>query len=72
MLADHARWADIENQPQVQYLLPVIEACRRRGARTVITARNDGDTLTLLENRGETFQAVGASYGAGAQQRCAD
>src|SRR5204863_6288267 len=44
-------WTDIENQPQVQYLLPVIEACRRRGARTVISARDDGGTLTLLENR---------------------
>jgi uncharacterized protein len=58
-------WTDIENQPQVQYLLPVIEACRHRGAQTVISARDYGGTLTLLENRGETFQAVGASYGAG-------
>jgi predicted glycosyltransferase len=57
-------WADIENQPQVQYLLPVVDACRRRGARTVITARDDGGTLALLESRGEIFWAVGESYGA--------
>jgi hypothetical protein len=44
----------------------VIEACRRRGARAVISARDDGGTLTLLEHSGETFQAVGTSYGAGA------
>ena len=57
-------WADIENEPQVQYLLPVIGACRRRGARTIISARKDGATFTLLESRGESFNAVGASYGA--------
>jgi predicted glycosyltransferase len=62
-------WTDIENPPQVQYVLPVVEACRRRGARTVISARDDGATLTLLEIRGETFQAVGASYGAGASAK---
>jgi predicted glycosyltransferase len=58
-------WADIENQPQVQYLLPVIEACRRRGAKTIVSARDDGATLALLESRGEPFHHVGASYGAG-------
>ena len=63
-LATMLVWADIENQPQVQYLLPVIEACRRRGARTLITARDDGGTFALLESRGEIFHAVGASYGA--------
>jgi predicted glycosyltransferase len=56
-------WADIENQPQVQYLLPVLEACRLRGARTLISARDDGATLELLESRGASFRAVGTSYG---------
>ena len=55
-------WTDIENQPQVQHLLPVIEACRHLGAQTVISARDYGGTLTLPEDRGETFQGVGASY----------
>jgi predicted glycosyltransferase len=57
-------WADIENEPQVQYLLPLLEACRRGGAETFVTARNSGATFELLANRGVSYAAVGAAYGA--------
>jgi len=57
-------WADIENDPQVQYLLPLVEACRKRGAATVVTARDYGDTIPLLQSRGVEFTPVGAAYGA--------
>ncbi len=57
-------WADIENEPQVQYLLPLLEACRRSGAETFVTARNSGATFELLENRGVPYEPVGAAYGA--------
>lgn len=58
-------WADIENEPQVQYLVPLVEACRRLGARTIVTARDYGATFRQLENRGVSFHPVGAAYGAG-------
>jgi predicted glycosyltransferase len=57
-------WADIENEPQVQYLLPLLEACRRMGAETLLTARDSGATFELLSGRGIRYQAVGAAYGA--------
>jgi predicted glycosyltransferase len=57
-------WADIENDPQVQYLLPLLEACRRAGAETFVTARNSGATFELLADRGMAYKAVGAAYGA--------
>jgi uncharacterized protein len=57
-------WADIENEPQVQYLLPLLEACRRRGAETFVTARDSGATFELLADRKVAYDPVGASYGA--------
>jgi uncharacterized protein len=57
-------WVDIENAPQVQYLLPLVRACRARGLGTVVTARDYGDTYQLLEDRDEPFHPVGAAYGA--------
>jgi predicted glycosyltransferase len=57
-------WADIENEPQVQYLLPIVEACHERGADILVTARDYGATFELLESRGVSFSAVGTSYGA--------
>ena len=57
-------WSDIENEPQVQYLLPVVEACRRRGAQVRVTARDYGSTFELLTARGVAFDRVGAAYGA--------
>jgi predicted glycosyltransferase len=57
-------WVDIENAPQVQYLLPLVRAWRARGLETVVTARDYGETYQLLDDRGEPFHAVGAAYGA--------
>ena len=57
-------WADIENEPQVQYLPPIAEACRRRGAETIVTARDYGSTFIQLESRGVDYRPVGAAYGA--------
>jgi uncharacterized protein len=57
-------WADIENPPQVQYLLPVLEASRERGFDTLVTARDYGDTFELLRARGVPYHAVGSAYGA--------
>jgi predicted glycosyltransferase len=57
-------WADIENEPQVQYLLPLLEACRRSGAETLVTARDSGATFELLAGREVPYEAVGKAYGA--------
>jgi predicted glycosyltransferase len=57
-------WVDVENQPQVQYLLPVLEACRRLGAETVVTARDYGATFETLRSREQPFHPIGAAYGA--------
>ena len=65
MLRTMLVWGDIENDPQVQYLVPLLEACRERGAQTLVTARDYGSTFALLEARQLEFERVGAAYGAG-------
>ena len=57
-------WADIENDPQVQYLLPVIEACERLGTDAILTARDYGSAIELLDEHGVRFSVVGTAYGA--------
>ena len=57
-------WIDIENPPQVQYLLPLRPAFERLGADVVVTARDYGNTFELLEQSGTPYTPVGASYGA--------
>jgi uncharacterized protein len=56
-------WVDIENEPQVQYLVPLLDACHRQGAETVVTARDYGATFALLGDRGVDFHGIGAAYG---------
>jgi uncharacterized protein len=50
-------WIDIDNPPQVQYLLPFRDAFVNAGADVVITARDYGSTVALL-NRGGVEPAV--------------
>lgn len=57
-------WIDIENPPQVQYLLPLRPAFERLGADVVVTARDYGNTFELLEQSGTPYTPVGATYGA--------
>jgi predicted glycosyltransferase len=57
-------WVDIENPPQVQYLLPVARAANSVGARVMVTARDYGETFALLEDRQQPYRRVGAAYGA--------
>jgi hypothetical protein len=45
-------WIDIENPPQVQYLSPFKAAFEKKGNDVVVTARDQGMTLQLLEERG--------------------
>ncbi len=58
-------WIDIENPPQVQYLLPFRRAFESAGAQTVITTRDYGSTLELLADAGVPATAFGARVGRG-------
>jgi predicted glycosyltransferase len=58
-------WIDIDNPPQVQYLLPFKRAFENTGHTVVVTARDYGITLELLEQRGVEHQAVGREAGTG-------
>jgi uncharacterized protein len=64
-------WIDIENPPQVQYLLPFKGAFEAAGADVTVTARDYGFTYALLEERGVEFARVGAHHGAGRLQKVA-
>jgi predicted glycosyltransferase len=57
-------WVDIENPPQVQYLVPLVEGLRGRGHEVRVTARDYGDTFDLLGRRGIAFVPVGQHFGA--------
>ncbi|MGH2887643.1 MAG: DUF354 domain-containing protein [Solirubrobacteraceae bacterium] len=56
-------WIDIENAPQVQYLLPVRSAFEAAGADTVVTARDCGDTLAMLEDADVPAHVFGSRAG---------
>jgi uncharacterized protein len=58
-------WLDIDNPPQVQYLLPFLAAFAAAGARTVITARDYESTLALLERAGVEASVFGTRVGRG-------
>lgn len=64
-------WIDIENPPQVQYLVPLRPAFERLGAEVVVTARDYGNTFALLDQGGVPFEPIGASYGAAKWQKVA-
>lgn len=56
-------WIDIENPPQVQYLLPLRAAFEATGAETIVTARDCGDTVAMLEQAEVTTTVFGSRAG---------
>jgi len=64
-------WLDIDNPPQVQYLLPFKEAFERLGAQTVITARDYGATVAMLEEAGVPAHVFGTRVGRGRVRKVA-
>jgi uncharacterized protein len=64
-------WIDIENPPQVQYLLPFKGAFEAAGAEVAVTARDYDMTYALLEQRGVEFGRIGARAGAGNRRKVA-
>lgn len=57
-------WVDIENPPQVRYLVPLVRTFARRGADVWVTARDYGITFDLLREQNVEFVAVAAHFGA--------
>jgi uncharacterized protein len=57
-------WVDIDNAPQVQYLLPFERVLRAAGVDVLITARDNGPTRALLSQREASFHLVGTGFGA--------
>ena len=58
-------WIDIDNPPQVQYLLPFAAAAGARGIDVVLTARDYGETASLLRAHGTKVRVVGRRLGRG-------
>jgi uncharacterized protein len=64
-------WLDIENPPQVQYLVPLARALERRGAAVTVTARDYGMTFELLRAHDVEFEGVGRHFGASKRAKVA-
>lgn len=58
-----AVWIDIENPPQVQYLLPFRRALAAAGFDTVITTRDHDATVQMLADAGVSARPFGAVAG---------
>jgi predicted glycosyltransferase len=62
-------WIDVDNPPQVQYLVPFADAFRAAGAEVVLTARDYGETRELLAARGVAAFVVGHRFGVSKRQK---
>lgn len=62
-------WIDIDNAPQVQYLLPFVSEFEGRGYEVALTARNCGISFDLLRERGIRFTPVGMDFGRSKYQK---
>lgn len=58
-------WIDIDNPPQVQYLLPFRNVFESAGAETVITARDYGGNVEMLRRSGVDPYVFGTRVGRG-------
>ena len=64
-------WVDIENPPQVRYLLPLVETFTQREADVFVTARDYGITFELLREQDVDFVSVGRHFGAAKSSKVA-
>jgi len=62
-------WVDFDNPPQTRYLLPLARRFQDVGHEVVVTARDYGDTLAILQSEGVDFEAIGASFGKGLRRK---
>jgi uncharacterized protein len=64
-------WIDIDNPPQVQYLLPFRAAFEAAGLDTVVTARDYGRTVEMLHAAGAHPHVFGKRVGRGKLRKAA-
>jgi uncharacterized protein len=62
-------WVDFDNPPQTRYLLPLARRFQEAGNEVVVTARDYGDTLAILQSERVEFEAIGSSFGKGARRK---
>ena len=55
-------WFDFDNAPHVPILLPIIKEIRKRGYKTLLTARDKSETKELLILNREEFKVIGKSF----------
>lgn len=62
----HHAWVDIINPPQVKYLAPLAKHLSNSGYSVVVTVRDYGSTVQLMQSSGVPFTVLGkSSYGVG-------
>jgi predicted glycosyltransferase len=64
-------WVDIDNPPQTRYLLPLARRFEEAGHDVVVTARDYGDTIAILESEDVGFESIGSSFGRGLPRKIA-
>jgi predicted glycosyltransferase len=62
-------WVDIDNPPQARYLVPLVREFERRGHEVLLTARDHGETLPILQDEGLPFRVVGSTFGSGVPRK---
>lgn len=62
-------WIDVENPPQVRYLLPCARALESAGCEVVLTGRDYGNTVALLESESVSFTTIGGRFGKKRRQK---
>jgi predicted glycosyltransferase len=62
-------WIDIDNPPQVRYLLPFVRRFEDAGYEVLVTARAYGDTFAILRSEGANFEPIGSSFGKGRMRK---
>ncbi len=65
MLGGRPVWIDLGNSPHVLFFAPVIAELHRRGAATVVTARDFAQTVPLCERFGIEAEVIGRHGGGG-------
>lgn len=62
-------WVDIDNPPQARYLVPLAREFERQGHELLLTARDHGETVPILEEEGVPFRVVGTTFGPGVPRK---
>src|SRR5512133_2525134 len=62
-------WIDFINTPQVTFFIPFIEDFRKDKHEILLTCRDSGNTVALLEKAGLPFTIIGEKAGKGAWQK---